>query len=128
MRSRCTNPNVDSFPLYGGRGFRVCERWRSYAGFLADMGECPPGMTLERVDPNGNYEPGNVRWATPREQANNRRSNRVLEHNGERHTAADWARRLGMRPQTLIQRLRYGWSVARALTEPVISPKRGSHA
>ena len=75
MKQRCHNPRADFFPHYGGRGIVVCEAWRrSFAAFLADMGERPPGKTLDRVDVNGNYEPGNCRWATNAEQSLNRRN------------------------------------------------------
>jgi hypothetical protein len=73
MKSRCLNPNSDKYPLYGGRGVVICERWMSFANFLADMGERPEGKTLDRIDSHGNYEPGNCRWATVVEQRKNRR-------------------------------------------------------
>jgi hypothetical protein len=79
MRTRCTNPEYPDYPNYGGRGISVCERWlgvRGFANFFADMGEKPPGMSLDRIDPNGNYEPSNCRWATAKQQKNNQRLSR----------------------------------------------------
>lgn len=78
MWTRCTNPNVKSYKDYGGRGVQICDRWKDFENFLADMGERPEGRTLDRINVNGNYEPGNCRWATRKEQAiNTQRASRL---------------------------------------------------
>ncbi len=116
MKKRCNNPNYHQFHLYGGRGIRVCERWNDYANFLADMGEKPEGRSLDRF-PNrdGNYEPGNVRWATTKEQNINTCKTRMIEFNGETLCLRDWERKLGLGYGTLWRRLAKGEPVAKAL-------------
>lgn len=117
MNRRCRDPKAAFLKDYGARGIRVCDRWaRDYEAFLADVGPRPsPLHSIERIDVNGNYEPGNVRWATPTEQARNKRNNRVLELRGERRTLIEWSERAGMRRETVARRLARGWSVEDAL-------------
>jgi hypothetical protein len=124
MIQRCTNPNLKKFAIYGGRGIRVCDQWASFANFLADMGEPSPGMTLDRINPNGNYEPENCRWATQREQQNNRTNNRCIEWQGQNLTAHEWARRTGINYKTIQRRLERGWSTGEALTLPASYMRR----
>ena len=121
MIQRCANPEDPSYPNYGGRGIRVCDRWQSsFVAFLSDMGRRPSArMTLERKDTNGNYEPDNCCWATRREQNINQRRSIYLTLGGERLHLTEWAERLGVQPKTLRARLRSGWCDERVLTTPV---------
>lgn len=111
MRNRCNRINQD----YSCRGITYDKRWDDFANFLSDMGEAPDGMSLDRIDFNGNYNKANCRWATREQQANNTRANVFLEHNGKKQTVTQWARELNMKPDKLRSRLRYGWTVQRAL-------------
>jgi hypothetical protein len=103
MIKRCTNPKTRSFDRYGGRGIKVCERWKKFENFLADMGERPKkGLSLDRINNDGHYEPGNCRWATLKEQA--RTSCRVLEFAGQSKTVAEWAVEFGISSSALSHR------------------------
>jgi hypothetical protein len=119
MLQRCYNPSSRKFNNYGGRGITVCERWReSVANFYADMGDPPPGMSLERRDNNRGYSPDNCYWASPQQQIRNTRSNHILTYNGESYPITVWAEKLHIARNMVYKRLDRGWSVERALTTP----------
>ena len=111
MRNRCDRINQD----YSCRGIVYDERWKSFENFLEDMGEAPEGLSLDRIDCNGNYHKANCRWATRLEQANNTRANVFIEWDGKRQTRSQWEKELGMRPTTLRSRIRAGWPMERAM-------------
>jgi hypothetical protein len=117
MISRCENPKLKHFAIYGGRGIRVCERWRdSYENFLADMGRRPSsGHSLDRIDGDGNYEPGNCRWATYTEQQRNRGNNVRVTIGGESMTLPEWEERTGIGRSTIKQRIAAGRSESELL-------------
>jgi hypothetical protein len=118
MRERCNNPNHAHYDKYGGRGIRICERWDTFANFVADVGERPSrAHTLDRFpNPDGHYEPSNVRWATKTEQSRNRSNARLLTHNGRTQSIAAWADEVGVRSATIRTRLDLlGWDIPRAL-------------
>lgn len=121
MMSRCFNPSDQAFPSYGGRGISVCEAWRTIEGFVAGLPDGYwPGAEIDRIDNDGDYEPGNVRWSTPKGNANNRRSTTALTFNGQTKTQREWARELDIDERVINTRLkRLGWTVEAALTTPV---------
>lgn len=130
IKDRCYNKSNRFYKDYGGRGISVCIRWlKSFEDFLADVGE-PPSMThsIERIKNDGNYEPGNVKWATKIEQSNNRRSNRMFTHNGETKSLAQWAQSLGINYSRLYARVvTQGMSFVEAITAPTIHQKDRNH-
>lgn len=117
MTQRCYDPNSHAYNRYGGRGIKICDKWKSFEGFYEDMGDKPEGLSLERIDNNGNYEPANVVWATHKAQSNNRRSNVVLEFQGRKQTMQQWADESGLKIQTIWARLHRGWTIERAISE-----------
>ncbi len=120
MIQRCTNPNVPAFRNYGARGIGVCDRWLDFTNFLADMGERPHRLTIDRIDNERGYEPGNCRWATYKEQMNNVRYNRTIEFDGKRMTLQQWSEHIGINIHTLRGRLFVNnWPIAEALTQPL---------
>lgn len=103
MFVRCTNHKAANFASYGGRGISVCKRWLDFKNFMVDMGERPEGMSLDRIDNDADYSPKNCRWATPKQQANNRRVTIRLTRGGVSKTIGEWAQELGI-PRTRIDR------------------------
>lgn len=129
MIKRCTHSTHKSYAHYGGRGIAICKEWLhdfrafyDYVSALSHFGK--KGYTLDRIDNDGNYEPGNMRWATPTEQNRNQRSNHNVAYNGKVQSIAAWADELGVRRKTLVSRLTNGWDVERAFTTPVQSRRR----
>lgn len=116
MRSRCNTPTDSDYKDYGGRGIKVCDRWSDFAAFLADMGPRPFGMSVDRKDVNGNYEPSNCRWADAKTQANNKRSNHFIEWGERRQTLAAWCAETGVDQSKARYRLRMKWPVEKVFS------------
>jgi hypothetical protein len=116
MIQRCEDPKCAAYPDYGGRGVTVCPEWHTFENFLADMGQPPAGMTLDRENNSEGYSKANCRWATRTTQANNRRSNKLIEFAGRTQTQREWEKEVGLRVGQLYARLRRGWPLDRALT------------
>lgn len=118
MLGRCRNPNLPNYDRYGGRGIKVCERWYSFENFAADMGLAPQGRSLDRINPNGNYEPGNCRWSTPKEQLLNRRMTKRFLFRGQMLPLVEIAEITGISRYTLEYRFNQGWSEDRIVATP----------
>jgi hypothetical protein len=120
VKRRCLNPNEDSYPRYGGRGISVCNEWaESFEQFLRDMGPRPSSQhSIERLDNERNYEPGNCIWATPEVQVANKSNNRRITLNGITKTCAEWSRLTGIHRSVIEYRLDHGWKTEEALTIP----------
>lgn len=127
MMDRCYIGTTAQFCDYGGRGIYVVKRWHHAPNFVADMGNPPEGMTLERIDNNGPYSPENCRWATRAEQSLNHRRNRLVTYNGETKPLIEWSKQTGIHHRTLTNRIDRGWSVERALTQPAGPANRLKH-
>jgi hypothetical protein len=114
--SRCTNKHVKKYPIYGGRGITVCDRWLKFENFHADMGPRPsPKHSIDRIKNEQGYNKDNCRWALDVIQANNRRDNRMLEYKGKKQSLALWAREIGINYDTLKSRINRGWSFEKAI-------------
>ena len=123
MMARCYQQNATRYDCYGGRGISVCDRWKTFKFFFEDMGVRPLGMSLERMDNNGNYGPSNCRWATPKEQSTNRRTTRPITLDDKTLTAWDWEKICGIRGDTILKRINRGWSSKDAMTITVSRKK-----
>lgn len=115
MKARCLNPNDPRFKDYGGRGITVCERWNVFANFLADMGERPEGTSLDRIDNTLGYSKENCRWAKPKDQQRNMRSNRMLTYAGKTQCMSAWAEELGLNRDVIRWHKRHGRSDREAM-------------
>ena len=121
MKTRCTNPNYDKYKWYGGKGITICEEWmNSYDRFeeWALSHGYKDDLTLDRIDPDGNYTPDNCRWIDRKEQANNRTSNHFITYNGKTQTIQQWSEELGILRSRIDRRLEAGWPIERIFTEP----------
>lgn len=117
MRARCNNPNNTDYRDYGGRGIVVCKRWDDFAAFLSDMGPRPEGHTLDRINVNDDYHPGNCRWAEAKTQANNKRSNRLLTIDGVTRTLQEWSEFHGLERTKVKWRLAQGWPLDKVFSK-----------
>lgn len=117
MRARCNNPKNHDYVDYGGRGISICARWNSFANFFADMGPRPPGLTVDRIDVNGNYEPGNCRWATSITQARNKRTSLLIEFDGTTRPLMEWCEIYNIDRTKVQYRLKQGWSFEDAFSD-----------
>jgi hypothetical protein len=127
IRERCYRKSHKAYRYYGGRGIKVCDQWlHCFENFLADMGECPPGLTIERNNSNGDYEPGNCRWATRKDQNRNTKRNTFIQLRGEKKCISEWAEITGISKTVIRWRIYNGWSPERALTTP--KERRTQHA
>lgn len=124
MKQRCSNPNDKAYLDYGGREIKVCDEWQDFEPFheWAMSTGYARDLEIDRIDNDGDYEPGNCRWVSRRDQLNNTRINRRIAFRGETKTVAEWARELGLNDRTLRTRLRIGWTVERAFTTPPKNP------
>ncbi len=125
MRSRCENPNDPAYDRYGGRGIVVCHEWKDFKNFLADMGEPPAGMTLERRDNEKGYSPNNCIWADRKAQNRNKRGLRMVRVGGEEKCLGEWAEETGIAIGTIWQRLNKGWSPEEAVRTPLVRQRKG---
>lgn len=124
LKSRCDNKNDIRYKSYGARGITVCDEWQSFEAFYRDMGEAPESMSIDRKDNDGPYCKENCRWATNKEQGNNKTTNHVIDFAGKKQTLTQWAREIGLSPDTLERRInKLKMPINKALTMP-LRPKK----
>lgn len=124
MKERCYNPARNNYYLYGGRGITICDEWLNFENFYhwSIDNKYSNELTIDRIDNDLDYSPSNCRWVTNREQANNKRNNRIIEYNKERHTLEEWSRITGIASNTIRMRIdKYGWDIGKALFCPIKS-------
>lgn len=134
IKKRCTNPKIKSYPDYGGRGIKISDKWLDFLTFYSDivalpemagLEEIPPELSIDRIDNNGHYEPGNVRLATRAEQSRNTRNNVFVTINGETKIVKDWCRVYGISQSRVSNRIASGWPIEEAITTPKILCRKG---
>lgn len=118
MRQRCYNHDSKVYHYYGGRGITVCDRWHEYENFVADMGERPKGLSLDRIDNDGPYSPENCRWTDMKTQQGNKSNAHLITYQGETKSIAEWVEHLGISRGKLHNRIFRGWDIDRAFTQP----------
>lgn len=126
MLARCFNRSHKSYKDYGAKGITVCERWLTFANFIEDMGERPEGMSIDRIDGTGNYEPGNCRWATTTEQQRNRSSNLLVEIDGVTKCITEWCEIFGTCRKRAYCRIRKGWTPEDAVRKAKVDAARAA--
>ena len=127
IKQRTLNSHSKDYPRYGGRGITVCDEWaNNFQAFYDWATKCgyADGLTLDRIQNEGNYEPSNCRWVTQKKQGNNRRTNKFIEYNGERKTMKEWADAIGMSYEVLTYRIKAGWDIEKAFTAPINKKRR----
>lgn len=117
MKQRCLNPRNKYYKYYGGRGITVCDRWMLFKNFIADMGKCPLGLQIDRIDNDGNYEMGNCRWTDRKTQQRNKRTNRILEFRGKKLCVVEWAEKFSIPLNTIYGRLWAGHSLEKVFSK-----------
>lgn len=115
MRSRCNSPNSSGYYKYGAQGIKVCSRWSDFENFLEDMGKCPENHSIERINPEKNYEPSNCKWIPLADQRWNKTNSRLISYNGETKNLSKWAQETGIHRKTIDGRIKAGWTIAQAL-------------